>query len=213
MIKLSHLKPFAGGCKRNCYFHPDDKTKVIKVIPPEKSPEVLHAQKSWLRRLFHSPASLDANRTEREKFEKLRIKLGNLKQKIPYLVEFFGETETDLGEGLVFEAIRNRCGSISESIKEARDTGGYDKAKLLKALQGMKQTRGDATIYNDVGIHNVVVQIVEADRESDSKYKFWVIDGIQCRALIPIAEYSESYARFRKTKKIGQMRDFIVDNF
>ena len=213
MIKLSHLKPFAGGCKRDCYFHPDDENKVIKIIPSGKSPEVLHSQKFWIRRLFHTPESLDANRTEREKFEKLKRKLGNLKEKIPYLVEFFGVVETDLGEGLVFKAIRNFDQTVSESLEDASDSDGYRKEELLKALEGMNQTRGDATIYNDVGQHNVVVQILEPDLEGDSEYKFWVIDGIQCRALIPITEYSELYARIRKAKKIRQMKKFIVQNF
>jgi len=213
MIKLSHLKPFAGGCKRNCYFHPDDENKVIKIIPPDKSPKVLHSQKLWIRRLFHSPESLDANRTEREKFEKLEKRLGNLKQKIPYLVEYFGEVETDLGEGLVFAAIRNFDRTVSESMENASDSGGYDKAELLKALDVMNQSRGDATIYNDVGENNVVVQILESDHEAGPEYKFWVVDGIQCRALIPITEYSESYARIRKAKKIWQMKKFILKNF
>ena len=213
MIKLSHLKPFAGGCKRDCYFHPDDENKVIKIIPPSKSPEVLHSQKFWIRRLFHTPESLDANRTEREKFEKLERKLGNLKEKIPYLVEFFGTVKTDLGEGLVFKAIRNFDRTISESLEDASDSDGYIKEELLKALESMNQTRGDATIYNDVGQHNVVVQILEPDHEGDSEYKFWVIDGIQCRALIPITEYLEFYARIRKSKKIQQMKKFIVQNF
>ena len=163
--------------------------------------------------LFHSPDSLDANRTECEKFEKLEKKLGNLKEKIPYLVEFFGKVETDLGEGLVFEAIKNTDGSVAQSLLDASERGGYDKAKLLEALQGMNQSRDDATIYNDVGKNNVVVQILNSDHESEPEYKFWVIDGIQCRALIPITEYSESYARIRKAKKIWQMKKFIVKNF
>ena len=213
MIKLSHLKPFAGGCKRDCYFHPDDANKVIKIIPPEKSPEVLHSQKFWVRRLFHTPESLDANRTECEKFEKLQRKLGDLKQKIPHLVEFFDKAETDLGEGLVFAAIRNFDGTISESLKDAGQKGGYDQAKLLDALSCMNQTRGDATIYNDVGENNVVVQILKSDHGSDFEYKFWVVDGIQCRALIPITEYSELYASVRKAKKIKRMKKFIVDSF
>ena len=213
MIKLSHLKPFAGGCKRDCYFHPDDGDKVIKIIPPEKSPEVLHSQKLWIRRMFHTPDSLDANRTECEKFEKLQRQLGNLKEKIPYLVEFFGKVETDLGEGLVFQAIRNTDGTVAESIKTASDSGGYDKAELLNALEVMNETRGDATIYNDVGENNVVVQVLKLAQKSDPKYKFWVVDGIQCRALIPVTEYSESYARVRKAKKIWQMKKFIVKNF
>ena len=213
MIKLSHLKPFAGGCKRDCYFHPDDENKVIKIIPPEKSPEVLHSQKFWIRRLFHSPESLDANRTEREKFERLREKLGDLKQKIPYLVEFFGQTETDLGEGLVFEAIRNFDGEVSKSMYDASSSGGYDKAKLLRALDCLKETRGDATIYNDVGKDNIVVQVLKSSHEAEPEYKFWIVDGIQCRAFIPITEYLESYARFRKAKKIKKMKQFINENF
>ena len=213
MIKLSHLKPFAGGCKRNCYIHPEDANKVIKIIPPDKSPEVLHSQKIWIRRLFHSPRSLDANRTERKKFEQLQQKLGNLKEKIPHLVEYFGKAETDLGEGLVFEAIRNFDGEVAESISDASKTGGYDKAELLKALDCMSQSNNDATIYNDVGRNNIVVQILKSDYEGSPKYKFYVVDGIQCRALIPITEYSEPYARARKAKKIGRIKNFIIHNF
>ena len=210
MIKLTDLQPFAGGKKRNCYFHPNDDSKIIKVIPPNKSPEVLHSQKFWLRRMLQNPEALNANRAESEKYEKLKQKLGDLRDKLPYLVEFFGKTETDLGEGLVFQAIKNFDGQISESVVNASETGGYDKAKLLVALKKFAAKSNDGLIFNDVGKNNVVVQILGADH---ADYKLWVVDGITCGPLIPISEYSNFYASVRKAKKIWQLKKFIMKNF
>ena len=210
MIKLADLQPFAGGQKRNCYFHPGDDSKIIKIIPPNKSPEVLHSQKFWLRRMLQTPEALNANRAESEKYEKLKRKLGNLRDKLPYLVEFFGKIDTDLGEGLVFQAVKNFDGQISESVLRASETGGYDKPKLLEALKTFAAERNDGLLFNDVGKNNVVVQILRANH---TDYKLWVVDGINCGPLIPISEYSNLYASVRKAKKIRQLKKFILKNF
>ena len=210
MIKLSDRKPFAGGNKRDCYFLPDDASKIIKVIPRNKSPQVLHSRKVWLRRMLQSPEALNANRIESEKFEKLKKKLGDLPKVLPHLVSYFGKLNTDLAEGLVFQAIKNYDGRVSESINMASETGGYNKAALLKALKSFAANRHDAVIFNDIGKDNVVVQVLGPDHE---RYKFWIVDGINCAHFIPISEYSNVYATARKFKKLWQIKKFIKKNF
>ncbi len=153
---------------------------------------------------------MDANRGEREKFEQLQERFENLRDAIPYLVEYHGQVQTDLGEGLVFQAIKNYDGKMSETIESAVKTGGYIKAHLLEALKFLKSVQGDSTIYNDIGKHNLVIQILDSDH---SKYKLWVIDGINCRALIPITEHWEFYARVRKAKKLWQVKRYIKKKF
>ena len=210
MIKLTDRQPFAGGAKRDCYFHPDDDNKIIKVIPASKSPQALHSQKLWLRRMLQAPETFNANRTESEKFDKLKKKLGDLQEMLPHLVAYFGKVITDLGEGLVFQAIKNFDGTISENVKVASETGGYKKATLLQALKEFAVNRHDAVIFNDVGKNNVVVQVLDPDHKS---YKFWIVDGINCGPIIPISEYSKLYAGARKAKKIWQLKRFILKNF
>ena len=211
MIQLSHLQPFAAGQKRECYVHPEDKDKIIKIIPAHKSPRALHSQKFWLRRMLQNPAALDANRAESEKFEKLEKKFGKLKDKLPYLVEYFGKTQTDLGEGLVFQAVKNFDGSFSESVLTAsKKKRGYSKPKLLAALKKLAEKTYDGLIFNDVGKNNVVVQVLGANQ---TNYKLWVVDGINCGPLIPVSEYSSLYANVRKAKKIFRLKRFIIKNF
>ena len=210
MIKIAHLEPFAGGRKRDCYFHPDDPEKIIKVIPRSKSPEVLMSEKFWLRRLLQNPESLNANVAESKRFEVLKAKFGNVSERIPYLAAYFGKSTTDLGEGLVFQAVKSFDGSIAKNVDKASEAGGYDKAILLSALKRLASHTEDGLIYNDVGKQNVVVQVLDRHH---SKYKLWVVDGIQCGHLIPISDYSATYANLRKAKKIWQLKRFIQKNF
>ena len=210
MIRLSNQLPFASGCKRDCYVHPHNPDLVVKIIPPDRSIQVLHSKKLWLRRMLQTPESMDANRGEREKFEQLHNRFDNLQEAIPYLVEYHGQVQTDLGEGLVFRAIKNYDGTMSETIVSAVKTGGYSRANLLEALKFLTSIRGDSTIYNDVGKNNLVIQVLDSKH---SKYKLWVIDGINCRALIPITEHFSMYARVRKAKKIWKVKRYIQKNF
>ena len=99
---------------------------------------------------------------------------------------------------------------MSETINSAVKTGGYIKATLLDALSKLESVRGDSTIYNDVGSNNLVIQVLDSKH---SKYKLWVIDGINCRALIPITEYIEMYSRVRKAKKIWKVKNYIQNSF
>ncbi len=217
MIKLAHLKPFAAGCKRECYVHPECKDKIIKIIPSDRSPEVLLSQKPWIRRVLQKPEAFDANLGESRKFEQLAKRYPDLNSTIPYLVQYFGKVQTDLGEGIVVQAIRNIDGTISQTVEDAAESDAsqplaYDKATLLNAIKPIESTRNDATIYNDVGENNIVIQKLNANPTSP-KYKFWVIDGIDCRALVPITEYLGFYARIRKAKKLWQLKRYIKKNF
>lgn len=153
---------------------------------------------------------MDANRGEHEKFEKLTRKFGDLKAAFPYLVEYFGKVQTDLGEGLVFQAIKDFDGSMSKTIESAGEIGGYNKPLLLEAVKTMAATRNDGSLYHDVGENNIVIQLLVPNHE---QYKLWVIDGINNRALIPIAEYSTVYANIRKVKKILRLNRYIHKNF
>ena len=51
MIKLQNKKRFSKGYNRFCYIHPEDKNKILKVLIPEKFPEVKRKKAPYYKKL------------------------------------------------------------------------------------------------------------------------------------------------------------------
>ena len=91
MLKLESSALLGRGLRRECYFHPEDENKCIKVVVAGDHKETVREQ-SYYRLL------------ERR----------NIAWRM--LARFYGNVETNLGEGAVFELIRDYNGEVSKTL-------------------------------------------------------------------------------------------------
>ena len=91
MLKLEPSALFGRGLRRECYFHPEDETKCIKIVVDGDHKETVREQ-SYYRLL-----------------EKRNISWR-------MLARFYGNVETNRGEGAVFELIRDYNGEVSKTL-------------------------------------------------------------------------------------------------
>jgi hypothetical protein len=98
MIELQNKKNLiiGKGNERLCFIHPDDRSRIIKVN-------------------YKKNKSRDQNKLEFNYFKSLKkrnIDLG-------HIPNVYGKVQTDLGEGLVYDHIKNFDGSVSVTLYEA----------------------------------------------------------------------------------------------
>ena len=140
-----------GGGERDCFNHPLDSKKVIKIL--HKKDEI-HRNQNELEYRYLS--FLEAN-------------------KVPFthISKCCGYVETNLGIALVCDKICNYDGTLSKSLKDVIGT------KLLKQKEDMLiiELRDYIFKYNilflDVNLSNILCCEYEKD-----KYKLIIIDGI-----------------------------------
>jgi len=201
---LSGLQPFANGETRLCFVHPDDPTKMIKVLHPDAPPADRRAKQRPFKRWVFCDAHYDANFREINRYAYLYRKY----KTIPNLVPFYETVETDLGVGMVTQLLRDFDGRISKTLYQCKKYPEFYKNKyLLDALEQLHQKENTAVMFNTISVTNVVVQILAATR-----YKVWIVDGIINSTFIPISDYIPIVASKRKKRKLDYLKKFIEES-
>ena len=142
--------PIGQGKERSCFIHPDDPQKAIKI----------------------STGGIDAqSRREIKFYQKLKRRnvTGN-----PHVPGFYGLCETNLGQGIVVDLIRDRDGNVSKPLNWYLGEG-YPIEAFEPYLEELKQVflRNLIIFNHDMTIGNLLFQKV-----SDNQAHLVAIDGL-----------------------------------
>lgn len=204
MIKLTDLKPFAQGGNRLCFVDPRDPGRCIKVRRPEFTLEDMRRAKGFPHTLF--PASrLDESHKEDAIMTECESRLGD--RSFIVLSRNYGFVETDMGQGLCSELIRNADGRISLSVMQHVWENGLTPT-LQQAVDRFEQAWIPLLIpTRDILLHNVVAQCNEAQ----DIVRLVVIDGLGHSGMIPFKLQPRFYKLRRAQRKIQKFRRLIED--
>ena len=174
MLTLESSQLIGRGLRRECYFHPEDESKCIKIVVAGDHKETAREQ-SYYRLL-----------------EKRKIDWN-------MLARFYGNIETNRGEGAVFELIRDYTGEVSKTLEHyfsVNNGSDLNYQALTRALPVLKEYLLQWKIVTlAIKPQNIVYRRVNAD-EAD----LVVIDNIGNSDFIPICNYVDRMA-IRKIKR------------
>jgi hypothetical protein len=194
MITLSHQKPFAKGSRRQCYVYQEDTTKCIKVILPERPPELIRS-KSKLYKKVMSPKHFDENLNE--------VKGHKLLFWYEHFPVCFDTVDTDLGTGLVVELIRNDDGEISPTVADVLKQRDLNAAESNALTEFFDYLLKHAIIVRDLTARNVVLQ------RQAGRIKAYMVDGFGNSDFLPFVKFSTRLARAKLLRKIGRSFKFM----
>jgi hypothetical protein len=163
MHKLEPSALIARGLRRECYFHPEDENKCIKIV-----------------------VAGDHKETVREQSYYRLLKRRNIDWRM--LARFHGNVETNLGEGAIFELIRDYNGEVSKTLLHyiSADTESDPNYRHLnRALLELKQYLLKWKIVTiSLKPQNIVYR-----KTAESEGFLVVIDNIGNSDFIPICNY------------------------
>lgn len=173
-VRVSHLRPFAAGWTRQCFVHPDEPTRCIKITRPD--------------------ATDDDNQTEWQYRQSLH------RRGVPIaaagLTRCYGWIRTDRGPGLQFDLIREPDGRIASSVDAWLATNGRRRPALSDAFTDLRRRMADhRIIMRDARLSNVVVQ-----SKADGSIELWVVDGLGDRDARAFASRFCWSARWRQSR-------------
>jgi hypothetical protein len=177
MLTLESSALIGSGLRRECYFHPEDVNKCIKVV-----------------------VSGDHKETRREQSYYRLLEKRNISWRM--LARFYGNVDTNLGEGAVFDLIRDYNGEISRTLGyyfSAIGETAFNDLNLDQALPRLKQYLLKWKIVTmALKPQNIVYK-----KTHESKGFFVIIDNIGNSDFIPICNYVDWMA-IRKIKRKWQ---------
>ena len=177
MITLESSSLIGRGLRRECYFHPEDENKCIKVV-----------------------VAGDHKETAREQSYYRLLEKRNISWKM--LARFYGNIETNRGEGAVFELIRDHNEEVSKTLEHyfsANNETDLNYQDLSRALPLLKQYLLKWKIVTmSLKPQNIVYQKI-----NPTQGKLVVIDNIGNSDFIPICNYVDRMA-IRKIRRKWQ---------
>ena len=187
MLKLESSALLGRGLRRECYFHPEDENKCIKVVVAGDHKETVREQ-SYYRFL-----------------EKRNIAWR-------MLARFYGNVETNLGEGAVFELIRDYNGAVSKTLDHyfsPINETDRDYQYLYQALHGLKQY----LLKWKIVTMSLKPQNIVYKKTDDSEGFLVVIDNIGNSDFIPVCNYVGWMAKRKTHRKWQRFEELLAGEF
>ena len=144
---------FARGGNRNCFIFPGDPDKCVKTLRADRLPAAKRREKGvkgWFRPLV----SFDDNQQEYLTFLRIRDLYGS--SALRFTPACHGMVQTDHGNGLVTELIRDFDGAISMTLKQFVWLHG-DSAQVRNAIAAFQQSWETIGLPSrNLLLHNIV---------------------------------------------------------
>ena len=176
MVTVSTENYISQGLHRKVYIHPEDNSKCIKVLFHPDGTKEMAREKSYFSHLNKRDISWS------------------------HMPRYHGAIDTNDGEGLIYELIRDYTGDISDTLEhcfeDAKKTAKY--ADIIRnALTELKEyllTNGIVTMT--IKPKNILLQF-----ESETQAKLVVVDNVGTSDFIPVCQYVRSLARSKTNRK------------
>ncbi|MDR1285572.1 MAG: hypothetical protein LBJ88_05180 [Campylobacteraceae bacterium] len=180
-IKLNNVilneKEFIGmGSHRKCYIHPEDDSLCVKILHDNSKA----AKKQLSREIKYN--------------EKLKG------HNIPILPKYYGKISTNMGQGYVFEFVKNVGGGTSKSLLNYLTSDILLRDNFDGLVDALKRLKADMLFYKIITMA-FYPQNILYKKDENGFGRFIIIDDIGSAALIPIEYYFSFAARARINRK------------
>ena len=175
MIELKPETMIGKGLHRECYVHPDNPDRCIKVV-------VLRGE--------------EETRREQAYYKFLQ------KRQITWemLPKFYGVEATSMGPGAVFDLIRDADGEVGKTFEyyfESAELTEKNLIGLLTSLQALKIYLFSQNIITmSIKPKNIIYQ-----RQDERSGVAVIIDNIGNSDAIPLASYCRTFGKIKMTRK------------
>lgn len=174
MLILQSSQLIARGWHRECYEHPQDAKRCVKVVVNGNDAET---------------------RREQAYYRFLEKRLKNW-HSVP---RFHGNVATNLGDGAVFDLVRDADGKVSRTLADYLDHEAdfrHHAPALLSAMESLLTYQLENNVLTmSLKPYNLLFQL-----EADGKGSMQIIDNLGNADWIPLCNYSPFFGR-RKIKR------------
>ncbi len=187
MLYIDGTTLIGRGRHRECYQHPGNRDLCIKLIMKDSHLEIKR-EKQYYRHLQKRGISWDM---------------------IP---RYYGDVETNLGPGSVFDLIRDRDLAASKSLEyylsSEEQTEKYYES-LSESLHLLKEYLRD----NNVVTMNLKPYNILCQKNESGISRLFLVDNIYNSEFIPVSNYSKFFAKRKIARKWQRFEENILNDY
>jgi len=187
MLVLDETLLIGRGKVRYCYRHPKDASLVVKVPAGIKKEQ------------------LQANRKELQGYQFLLARHGRL----DCISHCHGLIDTNLGQGLLCDCIRDADGAISATIWDIVNSSQPIDVEYILHVTRMLC---DQLVHQDVWLFDLNLQNIALVREVDNSYRPIILDlkgRYDNKEFIPLSSYIGFLARKKRDRRLHQLLERV----
>lgn len=195
-LKLKDTPPLAKGHSRLVYQHPHYADCLVKVIRPDMIEKRWGSGAAWYKRKRRYGRFISYIR-ETQEYVAGCVATGS---NPAFLQKIVGFADTDLGLGLVMEAVRTPTGELAPHIAGLIERGqfGTTERKALDEVL-LKILESDITL-SDLNVGNLVYT-----GDETTPGHFVLIDGLGTATIFPLKRFSRYLNRRSKLQKFARL--------
>lgn len=195
-VSLHGRTPFARGGKRACFLHPAHPDRCIKLPLPDQLPADLRRRAPWHQRLRKPVRAFDEN--HREWLAARWLERRGDQSVWNHVPRCHGWADTDLGRGLVVSLCRDPGGHVSPNLLDYLSTHG-----CTPAVHAALDRFAAFWTSHHIPAHNFMLNNLVCQTRPDGSLHIWMIDGLGCRTLIPVARWFRTAGRRDTRRRIA----------
>ena len=176
ILKLKHATRLTQGRSRIVFRHPEDPDLIVKVVRPEVVDDRFGNNTKWYKKRRRFGKFISYIR-EIQEF----IAVHESEDKAPHFLQrIVGFSQTDLGLGLVIEAVTDDDGNLAPSLTALIKTGRFDRQAEEALRTTLNHLLHSNVIISDLNPGNLVYT-----HSQEHGHYFVLIDGLGNNSLIP----------------------------
>lgn len=187
MLNIDEAGLIGKGAHRACYKHPENKSLCVKIM------------------INGSHCSVEIKR-EKKYYQHLERR-GVSWEMIP---RYYGDVETNLGKGSLFDLVTDKDGVASKSLEyylsSNSETEKY-RDSLFKSLSLLKEyLLKNRIITMDIKPYNILCQKTESGIS-----RSFIVDNIYSSEFIPVSTYISYFARGKILRKWQRLEESLIN--
>ena len=200
MINLKNIQPFAIGGNRQCFIHPENSYRCLKVTIKDQL-KLAKQNAPWYKK-FRSEKTFDDNIREQKAYSQRALKQDN-PDKWKHLAKWYGMVETSIGLASETELIRDYKNNIAITLEKYLFTYGMTD-EIQEALKEFESwLRSSLVLTKNIIPHNIVLGY------ENNKIVLKIIDGLGSKSYLPFTHTSDFFASRYIERRIELMQSRI----
>ena len=200
MINLKNIQPFAIGGNRQCFIHPENSYRCLKVTIKDQL-KLAKQNAPWYKK-FRSEKTFDDNIREQKAYSQRALKQDN-PDKWKHLAKWYGMVETSIGLASETELIRDYKNNIAITLEKYLFTYGMTD-EIQEALKEFESwLRSSLVLTKNIIPHNIVLGY------ENNKIVLKIIDGLGSKSYLPFTYTSDFFASRYIERRIELMQSRI----
>ena len=196
-LTFKDTPPLAKGHSRLVFQHPDDARLLVKVIRPDMIEKRWGSGAAWYKRKRRYGRFISYVR-ETQEYIASCVPTGRGPD---FLQKVVGFVETDLGLGIVIEAVRTPTGELAPHIAALIERGQFN-ATVRAALETVyRQILESDLTLSDLNVGNLVYT-----GDDQTPGRFILIDGLGTATIFPLKRFIRSLNRRSKLAKFKRLQ-------